>query len=382
MKCSLAILGSTGSVGTQALDVIRNNSEFFQASILVAGSNWRLIVDQAKEFRPKKVVLDNPQSAEIARKELEGVCEVVSGRAEIIHSVSEVDAVLGAMVGFTGVEPVLAALELGKPVALANKETLVAAGGLVKKAIARGKGRVIPVDSEHTSLYACLKNRNTEVNKVYITASGGPFFLNKNINLDNVTPEQALKHPKWKMGAKISIDSATMMNKGLEVIEASVLFNFKASEIGVVVHPEHLIHAIVEYKDANSLAVIYEPDMRVCIATALMELVNSSCLKTGASFLDFTTERNFSFYPPDFDRFPALRLCYEALEMGEGATAVLNAANEIAVSKFLNKMLRFSDIPKLVEKTLFCFDGQVPKNIEELMQLDSWARDQASNYKP
>ena len=282
------------------------------------------------------------------------------------------------MVGFEGIEPVLAALELGKTVALANKETLVAGGSLVKKAISKSNAKIIPVDSEHTSVFCCFKNNAKDVRKIYLTASGGPFFLDPSIDLSQVTPEQALKHPKWNMGAKISIDSATMMNKGLEVIEAAMLFDLDASKIDVIVHPEHLIHAIVEYEDANSLAVMYEPDMRVCIATALKEIANQSTLKTGASFLDFKKYNKLHFYPPDMERFPALRLCYQALECGAGAPAVVNAANEVAVSLFLEKMIKFDQIPALIEKTLLEYKGQEPEDIDNLILLDAWARETAS----
>lgn len=379
MNTKLAILGSTGSVGTQALDVVAKNRDNFNISILAANKNWQLIVKQAKEFHPKLVFLADSDAAMQARRELGSKFEVINSKNELISSLTGVDAVLGAMVGFEGLEPVLAALELGKTVALANKETLVAGGALVRKAMTKGNAKIIPVDSEHTSVFCCLKNNALAVRKIYLTASGGPFFNDQAINLDTVTPEQALKHPKWSMGAKISIDSATMMNKGLEVIEAAVLFNLSAEQIGVVVHPEHIIHAIVEYEDANSLAVMYEPDMRVCIATAFKEIAGTSCLKTGAAYLDFTKANSLNFFPPDFKRFPALSICYQALKAGAGATAVVNAANEVAVSLFLKKLIKFTDIAYLVEKTLTGYSGQEPESIDNLIELDTWARQTASN---
>ncbi len=370
----IAILGSTGSIGTQTLDVVRENKEHFDVKLLVANKSWELIVSQAKEFSAEIVILSDEQAAKKAESALRGISKVYCGKDAIIESVEIADLVVASMVGFEGLEPVLAAIKANKIIALANKETLVAGGAIVKKALSNSSAKIIPLDSEHAAVYNCLQARQDSVSSIYLTASGGPFF-NKEIDFNTITPEQALKHPKWNMGAKISIDSATMMNKGLEVIEAAVLFDVEPEKIKVVVHPEHIIHAIVEYGDANSLAVMYEPDMRVAIANALMGVSEQDCFKSSASFLDFSKPSTLNFYPPNFERYPALGLCYEAIKTSQ--TAVLNAANEIAVSRFISCDITFMQIPLLVEKVLSMNNAKEPQEINELIQLDSWAREQA-----
>ena len=322
-------------------------------------------------------MLSDQQAAKKAKDALSGISKVYSDKEAIFESIEAADLIVAAMVGFAGLEPVLAAIKVNKIIALANKETLVAGGSVVKKVLSESSAKLIPLDSEHSAVYNCLEARADSVNKIYLTASGGPFLNKPELDFDTITPEQAVKHPRWNMGAKISIDSATMMNKGLEVIEAAVLFDVEPEKIKVLVHPEHVIHAIVEYDDANSLAVMYQPDMRVPIANALMSVSEPSNFVSGANFLDFSKPSSLSFYPPDFKRFPALSLCYEAIKTSQ--TAVLNAANEIAVSRFMSCDITFKQIPILVEKVLSIDSAKEPQEINDLIQLDSWARAKASS---
>ncbi len=349
-KRILAILGSTGSIGRQALEVVRQHPDLFEIDLLTANNNSRLLVEQALEFDANNVVICNPDKYREVSDALDSslvktfcgmdsVCDLVSG--------DTVDMVLTAMVGFSGLRSTVAAIEAGKPIALANKETLVAAGGIVMKLAEDKNVPVLPVDSEHSAIFQCLQGSNgAPVRKIHLTASGGPFRTWTKEQLEKATRKEALKHPNWKMGEKITIDSATMMNKGLEIIEAKWLFGVSPEKINVVVHPESIIHSMVEYADGAVIAQLGHPDMKEPIQYALgyparLELDNRK--------LDFASLGSLSFHAPDFDRFPALRIAYESIRRGGNMPCVMNAANEIAVAAFLREKIGFYDICDTVE---------------------------------
>ncbi len=376
----LAILGSTGSIGQNALAVVDEHPEEFQVVGLAAGRNVELLAEQIQRFRPALVSVQD----EVAAKSLSarvggaGAPEILWGSvgAQAVASLPEADLVLSAMVGAVGLEPTLAAIEAGKTVALANKETLVAAGPLVMERV-RAKGlALIPVDSEHSAIFQSLQGqRHEDIKKLWLTASGGPFRSWTLEQLARVTPEQALKHPNWTMGAKITVDSATMMNKALEVIEASVLFGLPASRIEVCIHPQSIIHSLVEFVDGSWLAQLGRPDMRVPIAYAL---TYPRRLALNSTPLDLGQVARLTFEPPDFQRFPALRLGYEAAKAGGTMPAVLNAANEVAVAAFLEGRLPFLGIPRLVEETMAAHRQEPITGLEQVLAVNQWAREHAA----
>lgn len=381
-KIRLAILGSTGSIGTQTIDVVRENPDKFEVVSLTANKNHDLLLEQVKEFKPSYVALACPQAAEHADL-FKSLCNFEVGEQAVVDAglLPSVDTVMMALLGFSAVKPTLAAIKNGKDIALANKESLVAAGDLLKAALAESTSKLVPVDSEHNSLYQCLEAREEKVRRVMITASGGPFLHFTQEQLSKVTAEQAVKHPRWSMGAKISVDSSTLMNKGLEVIEAAVLFDFTADKIEVLVHPQSVMHGMVEFEGGSSVAVLYEPSMKVPIAHALSALSrDSEQLKSGSAFLDFSKPRSLEFFPPDLVRFPCLKLSYDALRAGASAPLVLNAANEVAVAAFLDKKLNYQQIPKLVEHVLAQYDGKACITVDEIFAKDIWARESANQW--
>ena len=354
-KRKIAILGSTGSIGTQTLDVIRQHRDLFEVELISARSSTALLVEQAKEFDVNNVVICDESRYDTVRDALidtdskvwagiDSLCQLV--KAE------DVDIVVGAMVGFSGLRPTLAALEAGKIVALANKETLVAAGSIVTRTMREHEAVILPVDSEHSAIFQCLlAAQGNEVEKIHLTASGGPFRTWPKDRIAAATAAQALKHPNWDMGAKVTIDSATMMNKGFEVIEAKWLFDVAPSKINVVVHPESMIHSMVEFVDGAIIAQLGCPDMREPIGFALSF---PQRLTVGNKKLDFAQLGTMSFEAPDLQRFPNLRLAYEAIERGGNAPCALNAANEVAVAAYLGGQISFYDISKINE---FCLRG-------------------------
>lgn len=349
----LAILGSTGSIGQQALDVIRTFPDQFQAEVLTADTNIELLAAQAIEFLPNAVVIANekyyPQLCSMLAKV---PVKVFTGTSALVDVVAfdTVDMVLTAMVGFAGLKPTLSAIRNGKHVALANKETLVVAGDLVTRLAFQHQVNILPVDSEHSAIFQCLAGeRLNKPRKLIITGSGGPFKGFTALQLESVTPEAALQHPTWKMGKKITIDSATLMNKGLEMIEAHWLFSMPPQQIEVLIHPQSVIHSMVEFADGSVKAQLGLPDMRLPIQYALSYPFR---LESVAPRVDFSRLGQFSFQPPDTSVFRCLALAYEAIDRGGNMPCVLNAANEIAVQAFLNQQIGFTSIASIVEKCM------------------------------
>ena len=375
----IALLGSTGSIGTSTLDVVGQHPEQFEVVAMAAGSNVSLLAEQVKEHRPELVSVGTEQAAIALREKLRGVAapEIVYGTEglELVASHTDADFVMTAVVGSVGVAPTLAAIQAGKTIGLANKETLVCAGSVVMKA-AKEKGvPIIPVDSEHSALFQCLQGeRREDVARVIITASGGSFRHLKREELAEVTVEQALAHPNWSMGSKITIDSATMMNKGFEVIEAHWLFDLPYEQIETLLHYESIIHSMVEYKDSAVMAQLGTPDMRVPIQYAL-SYPGRKLLRTEP--LDLVKLGTLHFAAMDFARYPLLQLAYECGKMGGTYTAVLNAANEVAVQHFLAGAIRFLDIERVVKMTCDAHKGVQNPSLEEIFAADSWARAQA-----
>jgi 1-deoxy-D-xylulose-5-phosphate reductoisomerase len=372
---SISILGSTGSIGVSTLDVVRLHPDRFSVAGLAAGNNVSLLAEQIREFRPRIVSVRDAASVDLLRSLLGDL------RPEILHgtegacavaSADEASLVISAIVGAAGLVPTVTAIKAGKHIGLANKETMVVAGRLVSDLARKHSVEILPVDSEHSAIYQSLAgHRHEDVLRVILTASGGPFLNTPAEEILKVTPAQALKHPKWNMGAKITIDSATLMNKGLEVIEAHWLFNMPAEKIGVVVHPQSIIHSMVEYIDGCVMAQLGMPDMRAPIAYAMAW--PERC-QSGIDRLDLTRSGNLTFQEPDTTRFPSLNLAYEALKAARTYPAVLNAANEIAVAAFLDGRIGFTAIPELVDKTMQAHQAWEPAELEEYLQADQWAR--------
>lgn len=383
---NVAILGATGTIGIQTLDVMSQHPERFNVFALTANNNVKSMFALCQQYTPKYAVMLQSQAA----AELEAQLKAASISTIVLHGEqalveiaahAEVDTVMAAIVGAAGLLPAMAAARSGKRILLANKETLVMAGNLFMRAVEEGGATLLPIDSEHNAIFQVMPNQRAKslekmgIKRVLLTASGGPF---RNASLDDmlvVTREQALNHPNWVMGTKITIDSATMMNKGLEVIEAHWLFNASADQIDVVVHPQSVIHSMVEYNDGSVLAQLGNPDMRTPIAYGLGF---PNRLESGVSSLDLIKIGRLDFLPPDFERFPCLRLAYEALRVGGTAPAILNAANEIAVEAFLADSIGFMDIPSMIESVLATSVIEEVASIEQLTKVDTEAR-QAAN---
>jgi 1-deoxy-D-xylulose-5-phosphate reductoisomerase len=376
---NLAILGSTGSIGQSTLAVVTEHPQEFRVVGLAAGRNVELLGAQIGQFHPALVSVQDEEAAARLRELLPSgnTLQILAGPrgAAAVATAPGVDLVVSAMVGAAGLEPTLAAIEAGIPVALANKETLVAAGSLVMAA-AREKGvALLPVDSEHSALMQSLQGqRREDVKKLWLTASGGPFRSWPAEKLAQVTPAQALRHPNWNMGAKITIDSATMMNKALEVIEAAVLFGVPVDRIGVYIHPQSIIHSLVEFVDGSVIAQLGVPDMRLPIAYAL---TYPRRLPLSAPPLDLGQIAQLTFEEPDLERFPSLRLGYEAARTGGTLPAVLNAANEVAVAAFLEDRLSFLGIPRVVEETMGAHNSMPIQDLAHVLGVNRWAREYA-----
>ncbi|MEQ9103721.1 MAG: 1-deoxy-D-xylulose-5-phosphate reductoisomerase [Rhodothermales bacterium] len=371
----VAIFGSTGSIGTQALDVIRSHPDALEVRVLTAWSNAGLLVRQALEFRPECVVIGDESAGAWVREGLSGSGITVLVGTQGLNDAASwpgVDVVLTAVVGAAGLELTLTAISCGRRIALANKETLVVAGDLVTRAAEQKGVSIIPVDSEHSAIYQCLAGEAMEdIRRIVLTASGGPFREWTSDAMKHVTPADALKHPNWDMGAKISIDSATMMNKGLEVIEARWLFNVMSDRIAVVVHPQSVIHSMVEFHDGSTMAQLGPPDMKLPIQYALAFPERWPASRPG---VDWSTASSMTFEPPDTGRFPCLRLAFEALDAGPSATAVLNAANEVSVGAFLVGRASFPDIPRINEGVLSRLSGRATTSVADRLALDAEAR--------
>lgn len=349
----IAILGSTGSIGTQALNIIRENPGLYSVEVLVANNNIDLLAKQAMEFEPNMVVIaDESKYSELSQKLKNLPIKVFAGDESVAQSAAtgDVDIVLTAMVGFSGLMPTIKAIEAGKRIALANKETLVVAGKLIIDNLKNSKAHIIPVDSEHSAIFQCLTGEKYQnVDNLILTASGGPFRGKDKKYLESVSPEQALDHPNWEMGNKISIDSASMMNKGLEVIEAHWLFGIKPQNIKVIVHPQSVIHSMVEFIDGSIIAQMGVPDMKIPIQYAFDFPDRTYSKSNRFSFLDYP---QLDFEKPDIKTFKCLQLAYDVLKTGGNSPCILNAANEVAVDLFLKNAIRFTDIPCIIETTL------------------------------
>lgn len=377
---NICILGSTGSIGTQALDIIRENPEDFRAYALTAGRNYRLLIEQALAFRPAYVVIAEEAYYCDVREALQGTgIEVMAGDyalEEVVHA-PEIDLVLTAMVGYSGLRPTISAIEARKTIALANKETLVVAGEIIMPMAKRYGVDIIPVDSEHSAIYQCLVGEVEPFEKLILTASGGPFRTSSIEDLQKVTVAQALKHPNWSMGAKVTIDSASLMNKGFEMIEAKWLFDCSPNDIEVLVHPQSIIHSMVQFRDGVVKAQLGQADMRLPIGYA-MGLTRR--VPNAYPRYDFLSQ-GFSFERPDTERFPNLALAYRAVELGGLAPCVLNATNEIAVARFLSGDLRFVDIPRLVEDALAHFSYSETLTLDLIECTDPLVRQHAASYR-
>lgn len=374
-KRRLAILGATGSIGTQALEVVRAHSESFEISVLTANRNVDLLISQALEFNPQVVVIGDETYYKTLSDALSGTGILVqSGRSALKEVVQreEVDLVLTAMVGAAGLEPTLAAIHAGKDIALANKETLVIGGQLVMDLVREKAVKILPVDSEHSAIFQCLSGESQRtVEKIYLTASGGPFRGWSLSELESVSVEQALKHPNWEMGAKITIDSASMMNKGLEVIEAKWLFDLETSQIDVLVHPQSIIHSMVQFHDGSIMAQMGLPDMKLPIQHAL-----TFPQRQANSFqrLNFMNYPELTFQSPDTETFRNLALAFEASRRGGNLPCILNAANEVAVEAFLNRQIGFLEMSDVIEQTMHQVGFQPELSLDSCLETDQESR--------
>jgi len=386
----LTILGSTGSIGCSTLDVVRHNPQQFAVAALVAGKNVTRMAEQCLEFTPRFAVMDDDASASALKsllREKGSATEVLSGRQAAcdMAALDGVDQVMAAIVGAAGLLPTLAAIRAGKQILLANKESLVTCGRLFMDAVKQSGARLLPVDSEHNAIFQSLPEtiqrqlgyadlEENGISSIILTGSGGPFRETALAELAGMTPDQACRHPNWSMGRKISVDSATMMNKGLEYIEARWLFNAPASRMEVLIHPQSVIHSMVRYVDGSVLAQLGEPDMRTPIAHTMAWPARVS---SGVKPLDFCKAGPLSFIEPDYQRYPCLKLAMDAFEQGQAATTALNAANEITVQAFLDQQIRFTDIAALNAQVLGMMILSEPRSVDEVLSVDEEAREVA-----
>lgn len=372
---NIVILGSTGSIGEQALDIVREHPDRFRVLAISCNSSWEKMAEQIDEFQPRYALLCDKDSAKPLTSQFNGTeTEILAGSDDLLELVTldDADVVLNSLVGFAGFEPTLKALKAGKKVALANKESLVVGGELINELIAGHRDQLIPVDSEHSAMLQCLVGEPLEtIEKLVITASGGPFRTWSLKQMQDITVADALDHPNWSMGAKITIDSATMMNKGLEIIEAHWLFDMPLSKIEAVVHPQSIIHSIVTFTDGSSKAQLGPPTMKVPILYALSY---PERFELDAPRLDWETTFDLTFEPVDYDRFPCLRLAMEALEEGGLAPAILNAANEVAVDRFLKQEITYIEIPAVIETCLDRLNNSGAITLNSLKNIDKQAR--------
>jgi 1-deoxy-D-xylulose-5-phosphate reductoisomerase len=377
----LAILGSTGSIGVNTLDIVRQFPERFEVISLSAGLNTQLLKEQILQFRPRMVSVLNKELSEALQRELPGISvEIVHGVEGLIQVAThpEVDQVVSAIVGAVGLIPTLSAIKTGKSIALANKEPLVMAGKIVMEETKRSQAQILPVDSEHSAIFqALLGHRKEDVHRLILTASGGPFLSLPFSRLHEVTVKEALRHPHWEMGKKITIDSASLMNKGLEVIEAHWLFNIPVEKIVVLIHPQSVLHSMVEYIDGSIVAQMGITDMRIPISYALSF---PERLNLNLPPLDLQKSEALTFSLPDMERFPCLRLAYQSIEIGETMPAILNAANEVAVSAFIEGSLKFTEIPLLLQRVMEEHEVKPFHTIEDILKADHWARERSKAF--
>lgn len=382
MKKRIAILGSTGSIGTQSLDVISRHNDIFEVEVLTANNNVQLLIEQAILFKPNAVVIANEVKYQVLAEALKNYpVKVYAGNdaVEQIVQMDTVDIVLAAMVGYSGLVPTLHAINAGKTIALANKETLVVAGEMITRMAREGNVKIIPVDSEHSAIFQCLTGEPDAIEKIYLTASGGPFRGKDREFLEKVTKKEALRHPNWVMGSKITIDSATLMNKGLEVIEARWLFDLKPEQIDVVIHPQSVLHSIVQFNDGSMKAQMGLPDMKLPILYALSY---PERIKTNFPRFSFNDYPNLSFETPDMNCFPNLFLAYQAMRTGGTMPCIMNASNEIAVEAFLNERIGFYDISSVIEKTMDKIPLMKSPGLSDYHDADNEARSYAESLLP
>jgi 1-deoxy-D-xylulose-5-phosphate reductoisomerase len=377
---TIVILGSTGSIGTNTLDIVDRFPEEFSVAGLTAGSNDEKLEEQIRRYKPRVVALSDAAAAARLRQRCQGLSvEILAGEEGLIQVASAPDAelVISAIVGGAGLVPTLAAIRSGKQIALANKEPMVMAGKLMQDEAQRHGVRIFPVDSEHSAIFQSLEgHRKEDVRRLILTASGGALWTLGREELQEVTPERALQHPNWKMGAKITIDSATLMNKGLEVVEARWLFDIPETQIEVMIHRESIIHSLVEYEDRSMIAQLGLPDMRTPISYAMRY---PGRLPLDLPSLDLTEIAKLTFCKPDHDRFPCLGLGYESLRIGGTMPATMNAANEIAVEAFLNGGIRFTDIAEIIRSTMDVHTTKEIETVEDALEADHWAREKAES---
>ena len=377
MRRKIAILGATGSVGTSTLDLVEGAPDRFEVEAVTAATNVEALAEIARRTGAKLAgIADQSRFAELQALLSGTSCRAVAGEKGLIEAATgNADLVIAAIVGCAGLRPVMSAVEAGKTIALANKEALVTAGALMTDAAARSGATLLPIDSEHNAIFQCLSgNRKEDVSRLILTASGGPFRTASRERIAAATPADAVAHPNWSMGAKISVDSATCMNKGLELIEAHYLFGLPSERIDILIHPQSVVHSMVEFVDRSVLAQLGSPDMRIPIAYALAW---PQRMETPAQSLDLANIARLDFEAPDLERFPALRLARQALEAGGSAPIVLNAANEIAVASFLAEEIRFPDIARVVEEALVGSKFDAPASIGDVLEIDRVTRENA-----
>ena len=381
MKKKISILGSTGSVGVNTLNVIDNISKEFDVIYLTGNTNSDLMIKQCLKFNPKSVVMINEEASELVKKGLSGHdINVLSGRESLLNIAKdeEIDLVLNALVGYPGMEPTFEAVKAGVDVALSNKESLVVAGDLITTEMEKTGAKIFPVDSEHSAIWQCMVGESlSDIEKIILTGSGGPFRTRPINTFVDIEVSEALNHPNWDMGKKITIDSATMMNKGLEVIEAYWLFNIDVSMIDIVVHPQSIIHSMIEFKDTSIKAQMGVPDMKVPIQYAL---TYPNHLRAPWERLDLKLIGDLSFEAPDFERFPCIKLAYMSLERMGSTPAVLNMANDYSVYKFLNSEIKFTDIPKIIEAAMKHHQWVEKPDLDYIKELDNWTKDFVNNF--
>ena len=380
MAKKISVLGSTGSIGTQTLDVVSHLPQI-QVQGLTANENIDLLEKQILRFRPKLAAVMSEEKAEQLKNRMKGksFVKILSGMEGLMEVavLEEIDTVVTSVVGNVGLKPTFAAMEAGKNIALANKETLVSAGALAMKTAEKNGVFIYPVDSEHSAIFQCLQgNHQNAVKRILLTASGGPFRGKKKEELKTVTAADALRHPNWNMGKKITIDSATLMNKGLEVMEAKWLFHVDVGQIEVLIHPQSIIHSAVEFADNAVIAQLGEPDMRIPIQYAL---TYPERIANDYPSIDFAKRNTLTFEKPDLEAFPCLALAYRAMEIGGTMPAVLNGANEVAVSRFLNGEISFLHIPMLIESAMNAYTVKYEYDLEDLLQADRWAKEFTAN---
>lgn len=376
----ISVIGSTGYIGRKTLEVIKASPDHFQLVALAGGNNLSLLAEQAKEFQPSMVSVSSSKGAIELKKDVGEKCQVAYGQEGLISVAThpESNLVMSATVGALGLVPALKAIESGKDLAIANKEALVMGGALIMEAVEKRNTRILPVDSEHSALHQCLRGEEAKsVRRLILTASGGPFRKLDKKDLKDVSPEQALKHPTWRMGKKITIDSATLMNKGLEIIEAHWLFGIQEDSIDVLLHPQSIVHSLVEFLDGSIKCQMGVTDMKVPIQYAL---TYPDRIQTDLDSLDLISVGPLEFLPPDFEKFPCLRLAYEALKEKGTRPAVLNAANEVAVQSFLENKITFTQIPHVIENTLEQVDDTPIHDLEALLEVDAMARRKAEDF--